>query len=104
MISSTAETGRRIYDVVVVGGGPAGSAAAIQAARLGAQTLLVEKNGVLGGTTTSAAINYPGLFHAWGRQVVAGIGWDLVCRAVRLAGDPLPDFANYKRPPNKLQV
>jgi NADPH-dependent 2,4-dienoyl-CoA reductase/sulfur reductase-like enzyme len=64
MFSSTAETGTRIYDVVVVGGGPAGSVAAIQAARLGAQTLLIEKNGVLGGTTTSAAINYPGLFHA----------------------------------------
>ena len=90
--------------MVVVGGGPAGAIAAIQAARLGAQTLLVEKNGVLGGTTTSAAINYPGLFHAWGRQVVAGIGWDLVCHAVRLAGDSLPDFADYHRPPNQLQV
>lgn len=64
MSRSRAETGNRTYDVVVVGGGPAGSIAAIQAARLGAQTLLVEKNGMLGGTTTSAAINYPGLFHA----------------------------------------
>lgn len=104
MISDTAETGSRTYDVVVVGGGPAGAIAAIQAARLGAQTLLVEKNGVLGGTTTSAAINYPGLFHAWGRQVVAGIGWELVCHAVREAHDHLPDFADYHRPPNQLQV
>ncbi len=61
------------YDVAIIGGGPAGSVAAIQAARLGARTLLVEKNGMLGGTTTSAAINVPGLFHAWGKQVVAGI-------------------------------
>ena len=92
------------YDVVVIGGGPAGSVAAIQAAQLGARTLLVEKNGMLGGTTTSAAINVPGLFHAWGRQVIAGIGWQLVNRAVQLAGDRLPDFSRYDRPPNMLQV
>jgi hypothetical protein len=92
------------YDVAVVGGGPAGSVAAIQAARLGARTLLVEKNGMLGGTITSAAINVPGLFHAWGKQVIAGIGWHLVNRAVQLAGDHLPDFARYDRPTNMLQV
>jgi FAD dependent oxidoreductase len=92
------------YDVAIIGGGPAGSVAAIQAARLGARTLLVEKNGMLGGTTTSAAINVPGLFHAWGKQVVAGIGWHLVNRAVQLAGDRLPDFTAYDRPTNMLQV
>jgi hypothetical protein len=92
------------YDVAVVGGGPAGSVAAIQAAQLGARTLLVEKNGMLGGTITSAAINVPGLFHAWGKQVIAGIGWQLVNRAVQLAGDHLPDFARYDMPTNMLQV
>ena len=92
------------YDVAVIGGGPAGSVAAIQAAQLGARTLLVEKNGMLGGTTTSAAINVPGLFHAWGKQVVAGIGWHLVNRAVQLAGDRLPDFTMYDGPPDLLQV
>ena len=92
------------YDVVVIGGGPAGSVAAIQAAQLGARTLLAEKNGMLGGTTTSAAINVPGLFHAWGRQVIAGIGWQLVNRTVQLAGDRLPDFSLYQRAPNMLQV
>ncbi|MDP0497337.1 MAG: FAD-dependent oxidoreductase [Verrucomicrobiota bacterium JB024] len=39
-------------DVVVVGGGPAGIAAACAAARNGASTLLVEKNGCLGGMMT----------------------------------------------------
>ena len=92
------------YDVAVIGGGPAGSVAAIQAARLGARTLLVEKNGMLGGTTTSAGINVPGLFYAWGRQVIAGIGWDLVSRAVQLAGGQLPDFTRYDRPTHLLQV
>ena len=92
------------YDVAVVGGGPAGSVAAVQAAQLGARTLLVEKTGMLGGTTTSAGINVPGLFHAWGRQVIAGIGWHLVNRAVQLAGDHLPDFARYDRRVDVLQV
>lgn len=36
-------------DVVVVGGGPGGFAAAVTAARAGAQVLLVERNGYLGG-------------------------------------------------------
>ena len=37
------------FDTVVIGGGVAGSAAAISSARLGAKTLLVESDGSLGG-------------------------------------------------------
>lgn len=92
------------YEVVVIGGGPAGATAAIQAARLGARTLLVEKNAMLGGTTTAAAIDIPGLFHAWGTQVIAGIGWEVVKRAVEVAGDELPDFSDFDRPAYKLSV
>ena len=81
-------------DVVVVGGGPAGCTAAIQAARLGARTALVEKNGILGGTTVVASINFPGLFHAWGKQVIRGIGWELIERTVARGGAVLPDFSS----------
>ncbi len=42
------------YDLVVVGGGPAGLSAAIVAARAGAEVLLVEENPVLGGSLTYA--------------------------------------------------
>jgi hypothetical protein len=44
------------YDIVVAGGGPAGSAAAICAARLGARVLLVEATGCLGGMGTSGLV------------------------------------------------
>ncbi|PTY01995.1 FAD-dependent oxidoreductase [Verrucomicrobia bacterium LW23] len=84
------------YDVIVVGGGSAGICAAVQAARAGAHTLLLEKSGILGGTTVLAGVNFPGLFHAWGKQVIAGIGWELTHAAVREMGQSLPDFSQYK--------
>ena len=44
------------YDIVVAGGGPAGAAAAISAARLGARVLLAEGTGCLGGMGTSGTV------------------------------------------------
>ncbi len=79
-------------DVLVVGGGTAGTVAAIQAARAGAKTMVVERNSQLGGTTTTAGVAFPGLFDAWGKQVIAGIGWELVKDSVDLDGGRLPDF------------
>ncbi len=45
------------YDVVVVGGGTGGAPAAVAAARNGANVILVEKNGFLGGLATGGLIN-----------------------------------------------
>jgi len=45
------------YDIIVVGGGPSGSAAAIAAGRKGARVLLVEKMNCLGGMWTSGLVN-----------------------------------------------
>ncbi|MGF1632662.1 MAG: FAD-dependent oxidoreductase [Phycisphaerae bacterium] len=46
------------FDVVVAGGGPAGVAAALAAARTGASTLLVEAHGQLGGVWTSGMLSW----------------------------------------------
>ena len=85
--------GPRTTDVVVVGGGTAGTIAAIQAARAGAKTVLIERGGQLGGTTTTGGVSFPGLFDAWGKQIIAGIGWELVKQAVELDNGTLPDFS-----------
>lgn len=85
-------------DVLVVGGGTAGTIAAIQAARAGAKTLVVEMGSQLGGTMTTGGVTAVQLFHAWGKQVIAGIGWELVTRAVELDGAKLPDFSRIPMP------
>lgn len=80
-------------DVLVVGGGTAGAIAAIQAGRAGASVLLVERNSQLGGTMTTGGVAFPGLFDAWGKQIIAGIGWELVKESVELDKGEFPDFA-----------
>ena len=78
------------FDIVIIGGGTAGPIAAIQAARAGARVLLVEKEGILGGTMITAGVNAPASFHSFDRQVIAGIGWDLVRRTLAETGQPYP--------------
>ena len=77
-------------DVVVVGGGTAGVFAAIAAARCGAKTVLIEKNSTLGGTMTVANVNFPGLFYAWGKQIIDGPCWEAIQRTAALGGAVIP--------------
>lgn len=80
-------------NVLVVGGGTAGVVAAIQAGRAGMKTTLIESGSQLGGTTTTGGVCFPGIFHAWGKQIIGGIGWELVLEAVQLNDDILPNFS-----------
>lgn len=80
-------------DILIIGGGTAGVIAAIQAGRAGRKVILVENGSQLGGTTTTGGVAFPGIFFAWGKQVISGIGWELVQEAVALNDGILPDFS-----------
>ncbi|KEZ86653.1 MULTISPECIES: FAD-dependent oxidoreductase [Clostridia] len=85
------------YDVVIIGGGPAGTVAAIASARCGAKTLLVEQNGYLGGMLTMAGTGPQMTFHAGSTQVVQGIAEEIVARLVKEGFSPghMEDFVGY---------
>ncbi|CAA9286658.1 MAG: hypothetical protein AVDCRST_MAG77-4821 [uncultured Chloroflexi bacterium] len=71
-------------DVLVVGGGPAGFAAAVAAARAGADTVLVERYGHLGGLATGGLVYWIDRMTDWrGNPVVGGIGQELIDRCGR---------------------
>jgi hypothetical protein len=78
------------YEVVVLGGGPAGIAAAAAAGRAGRSTILVERYGFLGGAGTAAGLaNFCGLHakvHGEHRQVVHGLADEILDRIQRLGG------------------
>jgi hypothetical protein len=84
-------------DVLVVGGGNAGCAAALAAARTGARTLLVERYGFLGGTATAAMVGPWMTFHSGSDRIVGGIAQEIVERLMALGGSPghIPDSSDY---------
>ena len=85
------------YDVVVCGGGPAGTIAAISAARNGARTALIERYGFLGGAATASLVNPISVFKSHGNQVIRGIPWEFVERLSE-AGGAIDDYENGNVP------
>lgn len=70
------------YDVIVCGGGPAGVAAAVAAARCGASVLLLEVHGCLGGIWTAGALSW---IIDWANK--PGMMQEIVARLDRMSGE-----------------
>ncbi len=87
-MKSIAET----VDVLVAGGGTAGHVAAIQAARAGAVTSVIESDSMLGGTMTYGGVYMPNHFYSTREPVVLGIAWELYTRSKKIEGLPIPDW------------
>ena len=78
-------------DVLVVGGGPAGCAAAVAARRLGAKVTLVERYNHLGGLSTGGLVIWIDRMSDWeGRQIITGFASEILERlpADAVAGAP----------------
>jgi FAD dependent oxidoreductase len=87
----------REYDVLVVGGGNAGCAAALAAARSGARVLLAERYGFLGGTATASMVGPWMTFHSGDDRIVGGIAQEMVDRLILMGGSPghVHDASDY---------
>ncbi|QOJ14669.1 MAG: FAD-dependent oxidoreductase [Planctomycetia bacterium] len=71
------------FDVLVIGGGPAGCAAAIAAAREGAAVLLIEQHGFLGGMGTAGLVPAFCPFSDREKPVIRGLGWEILTEMKR---------------------
>jgi hypothetical protein len=78
------------FDVVVVGGGPAGMMSATAAARAGSSVLLIERYGFLGGAGTAGGLSTFCGLHArtYGEdvRVIRGLADEVLARLVKLDG------------------
>ena len=78
---------KKTYDVVVCGGGVAGVAAAVSAAKNGCSTLLLEKSNILGGLGTLGLVNlFVPMCNGRGKQIIFGLAENGYARARSSAG------------------
>jgi FAD dependent oxidoreductase len=87
----------RECDVLVAGGGPAGTAAAITAARAGADVVLIERHNHLGGLSTGGLVIWIDRMTDWsGTPVIRGVAAELLERLPRdsVAGPPRLSWGN----------
>ncbi len=108
-----AEPARRVplladVDVLVVGGGPAGVAAAVGAARTGAKTFLVEESGGFGGMWTQGLVITMAGFNSWLApdrvRVVDGVAGEWLRRTAAIGGAADHDGWVLNSDPEKMKL
>lgn len=83
-------------DVLVVGSGPSGLAAALSAARAGVETILIERYGCLGGNLTAVGVEGIAWYRREGTVDVEGIGIEFEQRAKEMgAASPEPQSKSH---------
>ncbi len=96
---------KKEYDLVVCGGGIAGCAAALEGARLGLKTLLVEKTCLLGGLATIGLVNYfVPMDNRRGRQICRGMAEEFLRLSIRYGYDTLPEVWREGEPEKPTSV
>ena len=91
-------------DVIVCGGGPAGVAAALSAARNGARALLIERMGFCGGSATAMQVPALAPFSDRTKAIHRGIGWEVLTEHARRLGRPVPDPDFYAVPQDSARM
>ncbi len=82
---------KKEYDVIVCGGGVAGAAAAVSAAKNGLSTLLLEKSNILGGLGTLGLINlFVPMCNGRGKQIIFGLAEKWLRLSAELGWDTIP--------------
>lgn len=90
------------YDIAVIGGGVAGVAAAVQAARCGMKTVLVERTALVGGLATGGLINvFLPLCDGNGHQVTFGIAEEMLRKSIVYGPGEIPP--NWKKERNGME-
>jgi hypothetical protein len=85
-------------DVVVTGGGTAGYIAAVAAARSGAKTVLIERNGFLGGSATGTYnTNLSSSYDSDGNRIMGGVPWEAIERLAAAGGAYIREIKNGRR-------
>lgn len=85
-------TVKKSYDVIVCGGGVAGVAAAVSAAKNGCSTLLLEKSNLLGGLGTLGLINlFVPMCNGYGKQIIFGLAEKWLRMSAELGFDSIPE-------------
>lgn len=87
------------WQVVVCGGGVAGVAAAVTAARAGKKTLLIEKTLSLGGLATNGLVNYfVPMCNGRGKQIIFGMADEMLRLAMKTSWTTVKDSWKYDYP------